>query len=172
MGISDFRHVVLHRFGFLDATIPPNARLFGLTTHRYATWSCTTINQHLYTARLPFGDTRHAHGCCYFHTLRTVRPPSLASPAFLSPAFLDFVDVRRLPLEPTATLPPSRYLAHDVNDLQGRSDAIVRHPTSSAKFLHLILYCPLQSCLQDWGRRNSGVVQHLPATSGSSIVPG
>jgi hypothetical protein len=47
---------------------------------------CITRNQHSYTARLSHGDTRYAHGCCYFHTLHIVRRTSLALPALLSPA--------------------------------------------------------------------------------------
>jgi hypothetical protein len=94
---------------------------------------CITRYQHLYTARLPLGDTRYAHGCCYFHTLRIVRPTALHHlPCSVQPSGPCGCATARSTSATKQHHPPSRYGAHDVKDLHGGLQKLVRRPTSCA----------------------------------------
>jgi hypothetical protein len=94
---------------------------------------CIMRYHHLYTARLPLGDTRYAHGCCYF--IRSASYDRQPCTTCLAQSSLLSLVVARLPVRPSATKQhrsPSRYRAHDVKDLHGRLQKLVRRPTFCA----------------------------------------
>jgi hypothetical protein len=128
--VSDFRHVVSHRTGFLDANDTHNTSLFErLTTHRYSMWLSVS---RVISTRTPLAcpmvilDTHMA-------VVTSIRSASYDRPA------LHHLPCSVQPSGPCGSAtahsisattkqhePPSRYRAHDVKDLHGRSNRLQR----------------------------------------------